>query len=57
MVSILGALALVSLYFVVNDNVNLGIWFMLCAILLSTVYDRLSRKRRTRPYNRKKKEM
>jgi hypothetical protein len=46
MLSVLVALALLSLYFVVNGDIGLGNYFMLLAILVSTVYDKLGRKRK-----------
>lgn len=46
MVRVLAVLALVSLYFVVEGNTDLGNYFMLLAILVSTVSDRLGNKKR-----------
>jgi hypothetical protein len=46
MVGILIVLAILSLYFVTDGNTGLGNWFILLAILISTMHDRISHKRR-----------
>lgn len=46
MVGILIVLAVLSLYFITEGNTGLGNWFILLAILISTMHDRISRKRR-----------
>jgi len=58
MLILLVFLALISLYFVVDGNTGLGNYFMLLAILVSTVSDKLRRKRksnsRSNPTRKKK---
>lgn len=47
MLTLLVFLALISLYFVVDGNTGLGNYFMLLAILVSTVSDKMGRKRKS----------